>query len=123
MRRNLPRVVMRLYGIEVEIMKESEFLRYSALPPMKELRRRFNQGRTLEQSAPEFAPQGEALEDGGLRQICAVPGRKRVFLLSQKSAWPGLCKSEAGTAERSGAGEGPESDGWAGRSPVSPTAI
>lgn len=44
-------------------MKESEFLRYSAQTPMKELRRRFNQGQTLEQPAPEFVSRGEALED------------------------------------------------------------
>lgn len=48
------------------------FLRYSAQTPMKELRRRFNQGQTLEQPAPEFSSQKEVLEDVvyvlGLRQ-------------------------------------------------------
>lgn len=44
-------------------MNESDFLCYSAQTPMKELRRQFNQGQSLEQPAPEFVSQEEALED------------------------------------------------------------
>lgn len=53
-------------------MNVFNFLRYSTQTPMKELRRQFNQGRTLEQPAPEFSSQKEVLEDVvyvlGLRQ-------------------------------------------------------
>ena len=65
-------------------MNESEFLRYSAQTPMKELRRRFNQGQTLEQQAPEFVAQAEALEDVNYVRFVLSQAYSGVYLLSPK---------------------------------------